>query len=112
MSGTTSRFVQDLNRIVKLRNSNKGEIEKVQAEPIVAVRGIGETNSPPKTQTGGIASPLKEIPGTRVYYEPELLTSSDGLFVVEQKVIKQAVYEDANGEQVIIEFAKSITDHP
>jgi len=93
MSGTTSRFVQDLNRIVKLRNNNKGEIEKVQAEPIVAVRGIGETNLPPKTQSGGIASPM--------------LTSSDGLFVVEQKANKQAVYEDANGEQIMIEFSNN-----
>jgi hypothetical protein len=104
MSGTNSRFVQDLNRIVRLRQANKGEIKKVQAEPIGAVRGIGETNTPPKIQSGGIASPLKEIPGTRIYFEPELLTSSDGLFVIEQKAIKQAVYEDANGEQVVIEF--------
>lgn len=107
MGVTNSRFVQDLNRMVKLRQSNKGEIKKVQAEPIGAARGIGETNSPPKTQSGGIASPLKEIPGTRIYFEPELLTSSDGLFVIEQKAIKQAVYEDANGDQVTIEFVKN-----
>lgn len=110
MSGTTSRFVQDLNRIVKLRQGNKGEIGKVQAEPIGAVRGVGEKNTPPKTQTGGIASPLKEVPGTRIYFEAELLTSSDGLFVIEQKAIKQAVYEDANGEQVVIEFVKNSSD--
>lgn len=105
MSNTNSRFVQDLNRIVRFNSSTQSSLSVVQPDPIVAVRGIGEATEP-KAQSVGIASPLKEISGTREYYDPEFITSSDGLFVIEQKAIKRATYFDSNGSQVVIEFEK------
>lgn len=106
MANTNHRFVQDINRIIKVRKEGNGELLSVKVEPIIAVRGIGEVTKPPISHSDGIASPLKEIPGTREYYEPELMTSSDGLFVIEQKVVKRTIFEDANGEQITLEFLK------
>jgi len=106
MSSTNSRFVQDVNRIIRVQRASQSLLEEVLIEPIAATRGIGEVTEKPRNQSGGIASPLKEIPGTREYHEPELITSSDGLFVIEQKIMKKAIFEDQNGEQIIIEFSQ------
>lgn len=107
MSNTNQRFVQDINRLIAVPRERQSELPKVSFEPVAAVRGIGDVNIPPNTQAGGIASPLKEIPGTRIYHEPRLIRSSDGLFAFEQQTIKQAHFEDANGETIILEFQPS-----
>src|SRR5437899_2703232 len=106
MTSTNARFVQDVNSIIQVQRLNQTLLDEVEIELITAVRGIGDATEPPKEQSGGIASPLKEIAGSREYHEPDLITSSDGLFVIEHQAIKKAVFEDANGEQVVIEFQK------
>ena len=105
MSNTNQRFVKDINRLITFRNERQSELPKVTVEPIAAVRGIGDATSSPTSQSEGIASPLKEIPGRREYYEPQLVKSSDGLFVIEQQVLKRAVFIDANGTELSIEFS-------
>lgn len=105
MSNTNQRFVQDINRLITVRNERQPELPKVSFEPITAVRGIGDATAQPVSQSDGIASPLKEIPGRREYYEPQSVKSSDGLFVIEQQAIKVSVFLDANGNEHIIEFA-------
>lgn len=107
MSNTNQRFVQDINRLISVRNKPQSELPKVSFEPIAAVRGIGDATTPPVSQSEGIASPLKEIPGRREYYESQLVKSSDGLFVIEQQVLKMAVFIDANGAEVSLEFSNS-----
>lgn len=106
MSNTNSRFILDVNRIVRVQQANSAELEEIKIEPIAATRGIGETVAKSAKQSASIASPLKEIVGSREYYDPQLLKSSDGLFVIEQQAIKRLTFEDANGEKVMIEFSE------
>lgn len=106
MSNTNQRFVQDINRLIAERKLRQSELPKVTVEPIAAVRGVGDATALPVSQSEGIASPLKEVLGTRVYYEPEVVTSSDGLFVFERKEIRKITFLDSNGEPVVLEFLK------
>lgn len=106
MSNTTGRFVHDINRLISARKEQQNALEKVTIEPIVAVRGIGEANQPPKVEaSGGIASPLTELPGRREYYPPCLIKSSDGLFAIEQQSLKKAAFTDKDGNEIVIEFS-------
>ena len=104
MSNTNQRFVQNINRLITVRKERQSELPEVVIEPIAAVRGVGDATVLPISQSEGIASPLKEIPGRREYSEPLLVKSSDGLFVIEQQVIKKAVFLDANGTEFEIYF--------
>lgn len=106
MSSTTSRFVQDLNRIVRVRQSTPFSLKELQGDPIAGTRGIGDITEPKVQASGSIASPLKEIAGSREYYESELITSSDGLFTIEQSSLKSVSFEDASGQKITIEFLK------
>jgi len=49
---------------------------------------------------------LNEIGNLPEYYETELVSSSDGLFAIERQVIKKAVFANANGDEVVVEFSK------
>ncbi len=104
MKNTNARFVQDINRIVKVQQGKQASLSDIQVEPIAPGRGIGEKRQ--DNLSSGIASPLKELGDQREYYEPEMMTSSDGLFVMEKQAIKKAVFEDRDGEEVVIEFSK------
>lgn len=99
MSNTNGRFVKDINRIVHTQQQKQSGFSGVQLEPITSMRGIGNKVEN-EQKSSGIASPLKEVSHLREYYEPELLTSSDGLFVMERRVVKRIVFEDAN-KQII-----------
>lgn len=104
---TNASFVKNVNRLIEVKKSSAQTLTDIIAEPIAACRGIGEANTPPNTSTSaGIASPLTEIPNTREYYEPTLIKSSDGLFVIESRPIKKAVFEDGNGKRITIDFLK------
>lgn len=105
MKNTNARFVQDINRIVKVHQSKQVSLSDIQAEPIAPGRGIGEKRQ--DNLSSGIASPLKELGDLREYYEPEILTSSDGLFVMEIQPLKKLVFIDMNGSDVIAELANS-----
>lgn len=105
MNSTNSRFIQDLNRIVRAQQNTTFSLKSIQAEPIASTRGIGNITEL-KTSSEGIVSPLKEIAGTRQYYDPELITSSDGLFTIEEKQLKSIIFEDPNGQKITIEFLK------
>lgn len=108
MSNTNQRFVQDINRLITVRTEGQSELPKVSIDLIAAVRGIGDAIEPPVSKAEGVASPLKEIPGRREYYEPQLVKSSDGLFVIEQQVLKKAAFTDADGNEIIFEFSDFI----
>jgi hypothetical protein len=102
---TDARFVDNINQLIQVKKLKSQSLSTVNSVPIASNRGIGEAV---KKQVGstGIASPLKEVPGTREYYDVELIKSSDGLFVIESKALKKSVFEDANKLQIIIEFDK------
>lgn len=71
----------------------------------------GQGQNPPKS-TAGIASPLTEAKDAdtgepaRDYYDTQLKTSSDGLFVLPIKPIKTLNFKDALGNSVVIELAE------
>jgi len=106
---TDARFVQDVNSIVRIKKVSNQALNEVTADPITETRGVGElAESPINIDQAGIVSPLKEVPNSREYYETQLLKSSDGLFVIEWEPVKKAVFEDGNGESVIVEFAEAL----
>lgn len=104
MSQTNQRFVHDLNRLITAKSVSTKSFKKNEYDPIPAQRGIGDLVNFPKESSGGIASPLKEVPNKRTFHPPQLLKSSDGLFVIEQQALKSAVFLDANGNEVVLEF--------
>jgi len=102
----TTRFVNDINRLVQAPQKSSKVLEEAQADPIAAIHSIGQAPESPKTSSSaGLASPLTETPGTREYYESEL-RSSDGLFVVEIQPIKAIHLTDAGGNQIKLNYAK------
>lgn len=101
---TDARFVENVNQLVQVKKLKSQSLSVISSEPIASARGIGETTKQQPVSSSGIASPLKEVPGTREYYDVELIKSSDGLFVIESKALKKAIFEDANKQQVTIEF--------
>lgn len=103
MKNTNERFIQDINRIVRVEHSNEASLPEIQPEPISSGRGIGVKNEP--KSSGSIASPLNELGHLREYYEPELLTSSDGLFVMEIQPLKKLVFIDNDGNEVVTGLA-------
>lgn len=107
MTNTNARFVKDINRIVHAQQNKQSGFSDIQLEPIASARGIGNKIEI-ENQTSGIASPLKEIAHLREYYDPEFLTSSDGLFVMERKEIKRMVFVDADGNNVYYDFTSII----
>ncbi|MFO1259091.1 MAG: hypothetical protein U1E78_11870 [Gammaproteobacteria bacterium] len=103
---TDARFVKHVNQLIETKKVSTERLSPALSEPIAACRGVGTANNPPApSDSSSLASPLKEIPNTREYHEPELIKSSDGLFVIESKSLKSAQFEDANGNQVKLEFA-------
>lgn len=102
---TNANFVKNVNQLINVKKTSNVVLPEIIAEPIAASQGIGDSNNlPQEASSSSLASPLKEIPNTREYYEPELIKSSDGLFVIESKAMKSAEFEDANGEKMRIEF--------
>jgi hypothetical protein len=69
----------------------------------MVIAKVGSSNAP--NSSAGETRELKDFGNLREYYETELVTSSDGLFVIERQVIKKAVFSDANGDEVVVEFA-------
>lgn len=107
MTNTNGRFVKDINRIVHTQQNKQSSFSDIQLEPIASTIGIGNKIEV-ENQASGIASPLKEIAHLREYYEPEFLTSSDGLFVMERKILKKMVFEDADGNNLYLIFSNII----
>lgn len=105
-SNTNQRFVQDLNRLIKPAKERQSALPEVVVVSIAPVRGLGDATKLPVSNPEGISSPLKEIPGRREYYPPQLIKSSDGLFAIEKQILKSAAFMDSNGNELIIEFTE------
>lgn len=104
---TDARFVKHVNQLIETKKVSTERLSPALSEPIAACRGVGTANNPPApSDSSSLASHLKEIPNTREYHEPELIKSSDGLFVIESRTIKKAIFKDPNGQQVTVEFSK------
>lgn len=105
-AGSDRQTVERIRALVRPRRALDRLPPSPPREAIAARTGIGE----PKGLGAGIASPLVEPDYLRrEYYEtPQYFTSSDGLFVIEQAPIFRVYMVDANGEEVVLEFAEPV----
>lgn len=101
--------VEDLNAVIKQRRQRSALPALEARGGIPAQTGTGNYAAPPATG-GGIASPLVEpTASTREYYDPVLLPTTDGLAWVRWRSVKKFVMEDANEDEVILEFANGVS---
>lgn len=101
--------VEDLNAVIKQRRQRSAlpALEARGGAP--AQTGTGNYAAPPATGDG-IASPLVEpTASTREYYDPVLLPTTDGLAWVRWRSVKRFVMQDANDDEVILEFANGVS---
>lgn len=89
---------------------DRGQAKTPDVQPHQPRDGVkpGRAKAAPKpaADTAGIASPLTEPDVTaREYHDTQLVTSADGLFTLPVKPVKKLVMADANGAEVVIEFA-------
>jgi hypothetical protein len=97
----------DLNRLVRTQPARK-TLRPVQPVGAIPAASSRADYKPPAASTGGgIASPVTEPDFSVREYWPSGLVSSDGLFVL--PAIKKVVAADANGAEVIFEYASPVT---
>ncbi|RRV41269.1 hypothetical protein EGJ86_07230 [Pseudomonas sp. o96-267] len=101
--------VDDLNAVIS-QPRQRTSLRSVEPRGSVpALVGRGNYAAPPATG-GGIASPLVEpTASTREYYDPVLLPTTDGLAWVRWRSVKKFVMQDANDDEVILEFANGVS---
>lgn len=93
----SDRLKGDLTRIAETPDTAKPLSTATPAKPIRAATALGGVSG----SGDGIASPLVETDYTlREWYEPVVVTSSDGLFTFEIKRIKSLRMDDASGRTV------------
>ena len=103
---TGKSVADDLNRLVQPARQ-RSSLRSVPAVGAVPARvGRGSYKEPAAT-TGGIASPISEPDFAVREFWPTGLASSDGLFFL--PAVKKVVAEDANGAEVIFEYADPVT---
>ncbi len=109
------------------RRTGKSQVEQINAVvapprtrtslPPIAPRGgqagqvgTGTYSAPPSTGGGGIAGLLTETPGTRTYYDPVLLPSTDGLAWIKWRAVKQISMTYANNASVVMDYANDLPE--
>ncbi|MCY1300854.1 hypothetical protein D9M70_504380 [compost metagenome] len=95
----------DLNSLIRPER-NPATLRPVEARGAVPVQR-GSAPWVPPTTTGGIAGPLTEQPGTREYYENEvILNSAQTAFVVVRRAPKKLTVKDGNGDDLDINLER------
>lgn len=102
---TGKAVVEDINRLTRQPATRKplSPIAPVGALPASRGRGVYK---PPATGSGGVASPLTEPSYAARQWWPGGQPSSDGLFVL--PAAKRIVMTDANGAEVIFDYAEPV----
>lgn len=105
---TGKAVADDINRLTSSAPQRKTlrPVEPVGALP--ASRGRGEYKAPPAAAAGGgIASPLVEQSfDERKYWPERAATSVDGLFTLYYRPIRETRQLDANGAEVVNQWAE------
>lgn len=80
------------------------------ANPVTAIPARSGSAKPGGTGgTGSIASPLTEQAySTRAFWAEKAITSTDGLFVIKVKPIKQMSFLDASLAPVVMNFSEPV----
>lgn len=104
MAGEVSQLIDDLAALSRPAKNIGRTLNTVPAAaPIPAKSGIGK---PATGGTGSIASPLTETAyADRQFHTNKTMTSSDGVFTLVWKPIKQMKFTDANNAEEIRNFA-------
>lgn len=106
---TGASLVDDLRALTGGNGQARKQLKTLDPVGVLAEkRGRADYVAPDtSTSTGGIASPLiEESFGSRTYYDEVTLKSSDGLFTLKLKPIKQVTSRDANGDAVVQIYAQ------
>lgn len=102
--------VDDINAVVNQPRQRRSLPAVEPRGSVPAQVGTGNYTAPPASGGGGIASPLVEpTASTREYYDPVLLPTTDGLAWVRWRSVKKFVMQDANEDEVILEFANGVS---
>ena len=96
--------VDDINALVTPPRQRKPLPGLAPRGSVPPQRGRGNYTAPVGGTGGGIASPLVEQSGTRVFYEEVLRPSTDGAVFFAVRAARRLTMTDANGEAVVLEF--------
>lgn len=78
-----------------------------------SVRGVGSIESTTARGTGsGIASPLIEAEGSRIYHPPSVVVPADGYFFYSVRSVSKLTMEDADGQEVEIYLNEAAYANP
>ncbi len=102
--------VQALRQLLREPRKPTGPLPPAPGSAIPAQRGIARPGVGKQQGSGGgggIASPLSEVPGSRVYYAPQTVTTTDGAIIFRIEPLKEVQFEDANGETITVQFQSS-----
>lgn len=95
---------RDINKLIPPKARGKKRLPALAGNRSIAgSRGIGRASG--SAASGGIASPLTEVAGQRVYHTTaRSLISSDGLFTLMYYNLKSIRFLDAKSRTVIINY--------
>lgn len=96
--------VDDINALVSPPRQQRSLRTVEPRGALPAQRGTGAYVAPPAS-SGGIASPVTETPNTRTFHESVIRTSMDGAVFFEVRAAKTVAMTDANGAEVVMEYA-------
>lgn len=100
---SSEKLIDDLAALKKPRQAIGKSLDP--AKPVSSIGTASGVGRPAGATGGAIASPLTETAyADRVFWPENTLTSSDGFFTLKWKPIKQVKFQDANSEDVILNF--------
>ncbi|WP_425327679.1 hypothetical protein [Pseudomonas nitroreducens] len=102
---TGRSVIDDLNSVVTPTQQGKtlNSLDPRGARP--GGRGIADYKPPASGGAGGVASPLQEQNyADRVFFAPQLIESSDGLFTLRIEPLEKLVMRDANNAEAVFLF--------
>lgn len=80
-----------------------------EANPVSPIPARSGSSKPGSGNTGSIASPLiEDVFSTRTYWTDQVISSTDGLFVIKIKPIKQMSFKDSKLSPVVINYSQPI----
>lgn len=110
-----SSIQDDLNSLIR-PEKQAAQLRSVEPRGSAPAQRGSATYQPPKAavSSGGVASPLTEqttvvegaVTADREYWEKQILSTTDGLLVLEINPLKTLKMKDANGADVIFNYAE------
>ena len=97
-------FRDDLGALVPYHQKKKGRLPTAKPlRPSKPVVSRGKDTAAVAATEGGIQSPLTEV-GPRSYASPQILTSTDGLFVMVFQPLASTRFQDGAGDIVTVNY--------